>query len=163
MLATLLENQMTWEKHEPESSGGQNVNYAVYSETVVDSHDKTLDIDAGLGSLYVLKPTFIEIIYTAFNGGLARDLELIIARDGIDVHTLRLDKSASPKVGMLTRIYLARGRDVVVTEIKDGDPTFVHTMAPFVLSSGDVMRIHSPNGMAQDQMSLFFHCETLSR
>ncbi len=154
---------MTWEKHEPEVNGGQNVKYAVYSETAAGSHDKTLDISVDLGKLYVIKPTFIEIIYTAFNGGIARDLELVITRDGVDVHTLRLDKSVAPKIGMLTRIYLVRGRALVATEIKDGDPTFIHVMAPFVLSSGDAMRIHALNGMAQDEMNLILHCEALSR
>ncbi len=163
MLATLLENKMTWEKHEPAFSGGQNLTHSVYSETSADSHDKTLDVNADLGKLHVVEPTFIELIYTAVMGGLPRDLELTITRDGIDVHTLRLDKSASPKIGMLTRIYLVRGRDLVVTEIKDGDPTFIHVMAPFVLSPGDAMRIRAVNGEVLDQMSLFLHCETLSR
>lgn len=163
MLATLLENKMTWEKHEPAASGGQNIRHAVYSETAPDSHDKSFDIGADLGSLYVVEPTFIELLYTAVMGGMPREVELTITRDGKDVHTMRLDKAAMPKAGMLTRVYLVRGRAFVVTEIKDGDPTFIHVMAPFVLSAGDVMRIRAVNGEALDQMSLFFHCEMLSR
>ena len=154
---------MTWEKHEPAFSGGQNIAHAVYSETSADNHDSTLDMSVDLGTLHVIEPTFIEIIYTAAMAGMQRELELVVTRDGKDVHTMRLDKTAMPKIGMTTRIYLVRGRAFVVTEIKDGDPTFIHVMAPFALSAGDAMRIHSPNGEALDQMSLFLHCEILSR
>ena len=154
---------MTWEKHEPKFSGGTNARYAVYSETVSGVHDKTLDVSADLGRSYVVRPTFIEINYDAFAGGDPRVLELVITRDGIDIHTLRLDKEVLPQAGGFTRVYLVRGRGAVHTRIEDGVPTFIHVMAPFVLSPGDALRIHAVNGLPEDEMSLFFHCETLSR
>lgn len=151
---------MAWTK--AEQAPPANVRPAVYSEVVANDQDKTLDVTADLGALYVIRPRFIEILYVAAATVGVRLLTLTMTRGGVDVMTMAFDVDAQPDNGETKRIFLIPNRDTIETEISTTG-VHLHTMPAIVLGQGDSLRFHAAAGSnAADDMTIHLHADVLS-
>lgn len=138
--------------------------YAVYSEVAVDDSDKTFTVATDAGLNFVLRPHFIEILYTATAIVGTRTLKMIMSNGGVDVMTMLFDTNTDPVASDTKRILLYPERsDIEVSVTTD---VHVHTMMPIVLGQGDSLRIFDAAAIdvtpPADLLVIHMHVEVLS-
>lgn len=154
-----------------EQTGVGNSGYGVYYDHALNDQDKSLIITSDLGAEYVLRPRFIEIMFTTGTNAAARVITMIHSHDdgsgAVAIHTMILDNAAHPLDGETKRIFLSSAaRNTSEAEFGAAaalDKQHVHSLMPFMLMAGDTLRFVSVGGHVDetDDMLITIHADIL--
>ena len=159
---------MAWVKHETTGDARRNRGFAVYTESSASSSNKVLDVSADLGPDYVIRPTLIEIHYTASSTVGLRRIKVTHTDGAVELHRMILDIDSSIEASetrtiSMIPINMAYGL-VGGTQNQETFPTYVHPMMPVVLQPGHLFTCEDIEDVdvSGDFMKLILHADLLS-
>lgn len=159
---------MAWVKHETAKNARVNRAHAVYTESDSGGASKVLDVSSDLGASYVLRPTLIEIHYTASVTVGTRRIKITHSDGAVELHRMILDIDSSIEASeqrtiSMISINMTYGL-VGGTQGQETFPTYVHPMMPITLQPGHLLTFEDIEDVdiSGDSMKLILYADLFS-